>query len=525
MSVLDSAVAACLVPLAAAAVVSGLDDFVLDLCLLRDWWRRRRMPRQPAPAAAEKRIAVFLPLWREHGVIGRMLAHNLRSIRYTAFDVFAGVYPNDPETMEAVREVARRDARVHAALVPHGGPTSKADCLNWIYQAMLAHEEACGVRYDLVVTHDAEDVIHPDSLRWINHYADSYDMVQVPVLPLPTPAHHLTHGVYCDEFAEYQTKDVPARRMLGSFLPSNGVGTGYTRRALEALRDAEGRIFDPECLTEDYQCGVRLHQMGFRQLFVPPSLAGGQPMATREYFPQRFRQAVRQRTRWVTGIALQGWERNGWRGGAATVYWFWRDRKGLLGNPLSLLGNLVALYALASLAAAALGVQAAAPAPPAFGRAERCLLAAAAASQIFRLLVRAACVARIYGWRFAAGVPVRAVWGNWMNALATIVALVTYTRTRLTRGQLVWLKTEHTYPALDTAPAPAVFMAARFDAAALSPSAARALPRCVTDQWRVLPFRMVEGRLLLATPSPPAPGLATRLAAPHAVERGVPRGL
>ncbi len=235
-------------------------------------------------------------------------------------------------------------------------------------------------------------------------------------------------------------------------------------------------------------------------------------MATREYFPQRFRQAVRQRTRWVTGIALQGWERNGWRGGAATVYWFWRDRKGLLGNPLSLLGNLVALYALASLAAAALGAQPGASAPPEFGRAERCLLAAAAASQVFRLLVRAACVARIYGWRFAAGVPIRAVWANWMNAIATLAALVTYTRTRLARGRHLWLKTEHTYPSLETTPVPAVFMAARFDAAVLSPSAARALPRCVTEQWRVLPFRITEGRLLLATPSPPAPGLATRLA-------------
>lgn len=511
LSVLDAAVAACLVPLAAAAVVSGLDDFVLDLCMFRDWWRRRAR-HLPAPTAAEKRIAIFVPLWHEHGVIGRMLAHNLRSIRYSAYDVFAGVYPNDPETMQAVGEIERRDPRVHAAVVPHDGPTSKADCLNWIYQAMLAHEEACGVRYDLVVTHDAEDVIHPDGLRWINHYADSYDMVQVPVLPLPTPAHHLTHGVYCDEFAEYQTKDVPARRTLGSFLPSNGVGTGYTRRALEALRDGENRIFDPGCLTEDYQCGVRLHRLGFRQYFVPLSLAGGEPMATREYFPQRFRQAVRQRTRWVTGIALQGWERNGWRGGAATVYWFWRDRKGLIGNPLSLLGNLVSLYALLSLAAAALGAQPGAPASIAFGRAGRWLLGAAAASQVFRLLVRAACVARIYGWRFAAGVPIRAVWANWMNAIATLAALATYTRTRLARGKHVWLKTEHTYPSMEPAPVPAVFMAARLDAAALSPSAARALPRCVAEQWRVLPFRITEGRLLLATPSPPEPGLEMRLA-------------
>ena len=58
-------------------------------------------------------------------------------------------------------------------------------------------------------------------------------MVQIPVLPLPTGLAEMTHGVYCDEFAEYQLKDIPARQRLGGFLPSNGVGTGFDRNALE----------------------------------------------------------------------------------------------------------------------------------------------------------------------------------------------------------------------------------------------------------------------------------------------------
>ena len=36
-------------------------------------------------------------------------------------------------------------------------------------------------------------------------------MVQVPVLPLPTPFAELTHGVYCDEFAEFQNIDMHAK--------------------------------------------------------------------------------------------------------------------------------------------------------------------------------------------------------------------------------------------------------------------------------------------------------------------------
>ena len=60
-------------------------------------------------------------------------------------------------------------------------------------------------------------------------YSDDFDMVQIPVLPLPTPLTDWVHGMYCDEFAEWQIKDMPARQLMGSFVPSNGVGTGWTR--------------------------------------------------------------------------------------------------------------------------------------------------------------------------------------------------------------------------------------------------------------------------------------------------------
>src|SRR5512140_3253601 len=228
MNPADALVAACLVPLAIVALVSALDDSVLDVSMAWGWlcrrWLARESPRPPAGSrlrgVREKRIAIFLPLWHEHSVTGLMLEHNVRAIRYANYDFFVGVYPNDGRTMDAVRQAEARFANVHLAVVPHDGPTCKADCLNWIFQSMLAHEEACGIGFELIVTHDAEDVIHPESLRWINYYSADYDMVQIPVLPLPTPGRRFTHGVYCDEFAEFQTKDVPARLALGGFLPS-----------------------------------------------------------------------------------------------------------------------------------------------------------------------------------------------------------------------------------------------------------------------------------------------------------------
>jgi len=73
-------------------------------------------------------------------------------------------------------------ARLHLALLPHDGPTSKADCLNWVFQHLQLEETRLGQRFEIILIHDAEDLIHPHSLDLLNRYLDAYDMVQLPVL-------------------------------------------------------------------------------------------------------------------------------------------------------------------------------------------------------------------------------------------------------------------------------------------------------------------------------------------------------
>ena len=210
---IDRVIALCLPALAVWILISGLDDLFLDLLCFTNWIRRRRgreTPVAPPPEGApEKQIAILIPLWHEHRVIGPMLEHNLAAIRYEKYAVFAGGYPNDEPTLDALRELEARFTNVHLAICPHDGPTSKADCLNWIYQRMLLYEQEHATRFEVVAVHDAEDLIHPEELRWINHYSGRFGMVQIPVLPLGTPLHRFTHGVYCDEFAEFQTRICP----------------------------------------------------------------------------------------------------------------------------------------------------------------------------------------------------------------------------------------------------------------------------------------------------------------------------
>jgi adsorption protein B len=291
------------------------------------------------------------------------------------------------------------------------------------------------------VLHDAEDLVPADELKQANRACRWYDMAQFPVFPLPTPLWQATHGVYCDEFAESHSRDLPARAGAGGFVPSAGVATALRRDALDQCRIFGGqKPFDPGSLTEDYVLGLRLESMGFSQTFV----ADGD--ATREYFPRTFRTAVRQRTRWVIGNCLQAWERHGWPAGQR--YWLWRDRKGLLSHPLALLSNALFLYGLAGWAHAAvegrawsLGTE--------LGKAPAltALLWANAALLIWRMIIRAFCAGRVYGWVQGLTVPLRAPWGNWINAAATARALATFLRAKMLRRPLFWAKTQHVFPA------------------------------------------------------------------------------
>jgi adsorption protein B len=442
---LDYWVAACLVPVVVWILLSGLDDLFINVVYLLTCRRRFPWPVElELRHTPERRIAIFVPVWHEHGVIGQMLEHNLAEIGYSNYDVFVGVYPNDLPTVRAVSEQSRRHPRIHVATCPHNGPTSKGDCMNWIYRRMQEFEALHGVRFKIVVTHDAEDLVHSDSLRLINWFSRNYEMVQIPVLPLPTGLRDFTHGLYCDEFAEYQHKDIPVRQRLGGFLPANGVGTGFDRASLDRLASTrQGRVFDPECLTEDYETGFRLHALGCRQIFVPVHFAGNAPVATREYFPRSFRTSVRQRTRWVTGIALQGWQHHGWRG--RQVYWFWRDRKGLVGNLLSPVANLLFLCGLASF------LESVATARPWQLRLYvshwmSLLCYCTLGLSWLQAGLRAHASARIYGWRFATGVPVRMFWGNLVNSAATAAALYQFAVARIDGRTLAWRKTEHIYP-------------------------------------------------------------------------------
>ena len=338
-------------------LISSLDDTFIDLYYwLRQAYRfvyLKSRGHQPLPIAKlvekpEQPIAIMVPAWQESSVIGQMIENTVATLEYSNFKIFCGSYPNDPATGEIVDRMARRYKQVVHVRVPHPGPTCKADCLNWIIQAIFLTEEKQGITFAGIVLHDSEDVIHPLELKLYNFLLPRKDLIQLPVLSLERSLGQFVAGTYLDDFAEWHSKDLVVRESFLGEVPSAGVGTCFSHRAIRALSDeTNNQPFNTESLTEDYDFSYRLAKLGMKQVFVrfPVSytvrrkapLTGREReieqesvIAVREFFPDSFRAAYRQRARWILGIVFQGWLEMAWRGNWRTRYILMRDRKGVV---------------------------------------------------------------------------------------------------------------------------------------------------------------------------------------------------
>jgi adsorption protein B len=435
----------CALFAACGFLLLGLSDLLVDvLWVARLAWLRAAgrggadgdLHALPAPAEAG-RIAVFVPAWDESEVIAPMLRHALRAWEGGDFEIFVGCYPNDPATAQEVRGVG--DARVRAVVGPSPGPTTKADCLNTLWAAMLAEEARTGRRFKAVALHDAEDVVHSAELRVFDALVERFELVQLPVLPLIDRKSRWIAGHYADEFAEAHGKGLVVRGAIGAALPSAGVGCAVRRETLERLAAERGAPFDAESLTEDYELGLRLRRGGGRAAFVRLRAGpGGAMVATREYFPATLTAAVSQKARWMRGIALSGWERLGWSGGAAERWMRMRDRQSVLAALLLVCGYLAFLLWSLRYAGAALGL-----APIEISEPLQRLLLLNGALLFWRLAMRFGFVAEAYGWREGLRSVPRALVANAVEIGAAARAVSLYARQN---GPAQWDKTRHAFP-------------------------------------------------------------------------------
>jgi adsorption protein B len=195
---------------------------------------------------------------------------------------------------------------------------------------MVADEQRRGMRFRMVLQHDAEDMVDSAALGLLDAALERADFVQLPVLPQPQPASRWIGSHYCEEFAEAHGKSMVVRGALGLGLPAAGVGCAFSRTMLETLAArmrGEGP-FSTDSLTEDYELGLKIKAAGGTAWFLRARGEDGRLVATRACFPPTLPQAVRQKARWIHGISLQGWDRLGWSGGLAECWMRLRDRRG-----------------------------------------------------------------------------------------------------------------------------------------------------------------------------------------------------
>lgn len=452
-------------------LISGLDDLFVDLVYYlragyRALFRRhliRPLTRDQLNACPEKPIAIMIPAWKEADVIGKMLLNTITTLDYKNYHIFVGTYPNDEATYLAAEKIREIYPQVSALVTPADGPTNKADCLNWIVQGIFAYEKEHGVQFDIFVMHDAEDIIHPLSFKYFNYLMPRMHMIQLPVLALEWKHARWAAGIYIDEFAELHSKDLRSRELLANTVPSAGVGTALSRAAIEFLRlQHHQQVFDIRSLTEDYQLGLQLRDMQGKKIFLQQMvervetrrhwLTGREVhrrvrdlIATREFFPSHFAAAVRQRSRWIMGIAIQGW-RMGWTDSLGANYFLFRDRKGLVTNLLSLAGYPIVIFWCAAWLIERLNPNIVIPPLVESHELYATLMWIVLGLLLWRLCNRFMAVGRIYGVGQALLSMPRLVVGNFVNFWASVQAIRRYIRGRLSGQAPEWIKTAHAYP-------------------------------------------------------------------------------
>lgn len=463
--------AACLI------IVSSLDDAFIDVYYwIRRIYREFRVYRRFGHLTVEQLrekpelpLAIMVPAWQEAPVIAKMIDNAASTFEYTNYVIFAGTYPNDPETGREVELVRERYPNVQRVVTPHDGPTSKADCLNWVIQAIRLYEEDHGIEFAGIVMHDAEDVVHPLELRLFNWLIDRFDFIQLPVYPLETRWWQLTAGHYMDEFAENHGKDLVVRESLAGHVPCAGVAACFSRHTINTVAAAnENLVFDTNSVTEDYQFSFRMQQLGLhRQIFVrfgiertvkrrplpfmePRDTRVLEYVATRELFPTRMKDAVKQKGRWIVGIVFQGWENIGWRGSAIDKYILVRDRKSIVTSTVTILGyfiaiNIAIMWIIETLFPWVMQFPALVPQ----GSVLEYMMWLNGFFLMNRLVQRILFVNAVYGPFQAALTFPRQMWGNIINFFAVWRAVRLFIRYLMTGRMIAWDKTAHHFPSVD----------------------------------------------------------------------------
>jgi cellulose synthase/poly-beta-1,6-N-acetylglucosamine synthase-like glycosyltransferase len=236
-------------------------------------------------------FSLLVPARHEQEVLERTVLRLLEST-HRDYEVIVIVGHDDPETAE----VAHRLAAAHPALVSVVTDTHEKKNKPKALNSALPH-----CRGDVVGVFDAEDQVHPELLTHVDHAfrETEADVVQggVQLINFHSSWYSLRN---CLEYFFWFRSRLHLHAAKG-FIPLGG-NTVFVRTPL--LRENHG--WDPNCLAEDCDLGVRLSSKGARVVVAYDS-----QMVTREETPGSVMALLKQRTRWNQGF-LQVYRKRDW---------------------------------------------------------------------------------------------------------------------------------------------------------------------------------------------------------------------
>jgi cellulose synthase/poly-beta-1,6-N-acetylglucosamine synthase-like glycosyltransferase len=237
-------------------------------------------------------FSLIVPARHEEAVLGATL-DRLAAGDHPSFEVVAVVGDDDPATRAVAEQAAARHPERVRVLVDGSQPKSKPRALNAALPACTG---------TVTAVFDAEDEVHPALLRHVDgRFSDTgADVVQGGVQLMNYRSSWYSLRNVLEYYFWFRSRlHFHAQHR---FIPLGG-NTVFIRT--ERLRQVGG--WDPDCLAEDCEIGVRLSSRGARvAVAYDPSLA------TREETPGSVGELFRQRTRWNQGF-LQVLRKGEWR--------------------------------------------------------------------------------------------------------------------------------------------------------------------------------------------------------------------
>jgi cellulose synthase/poly-beta-1,6-N-acetylglucosamine synthase-like glycosyltransferase len=246
-------------------------------------------------------FTLLLPIRHERQDVVENTVQKMLESKHDNFEIVIITGHDDPETTGiAERLAAIAPDRVSTVIDP--APRNKSTGLNSALLSGQCHGDVIGV-------FDAEDVVHPDLLTYVDHAfrMKDADVVQggVQLLNFYSSWYSLRN---CLEYFFWFRSRLHLQAEKG-FITLGGNTVFVKRELLEPKGEESDQQWgwDDKCLAEDCELGVRLSSAGKKVV-----VAYSPEMVTREETPDTVQSFIKQRTRWNQGF-LQVYRKGVWK--------------------------------------------------------------------------------------------------------------------------------------------------------------------------------------------------------------------